>query len=772
MLLLGTYRDSEVRHQPALRALLLDLVRERLVERIALRPLAPDETAALVSATLGAPLQAPLDARTVEADLGAAIQRATQGNPLFIQEMARTLAERGEVVLAEGQWRRRAPGPLDELELPESIRGAIGERVARLSPLAHAVLREASVLGPVFAFAPLCALNARGEDDVETALEEALAAAMVHETAAGDYTFNHPLTHRAVYAEIPAPTRRRLHRAAGEALERGRPGERARRAAALADHFVRGDAPERALPYIIQAGDQTARVYAQVEADHQYSLAVDLARELGDEEHEAQARERRADVRYLLGRFEEGYADLLHATGSYRTSGNWERLAWATCQMAKMCDALGRAPQTMAFVEDLLDTLAHDAQGHPRHADTMRKPLPEALEARTARACAVLSPRTAARLYLCLLSRLAFLGRYEMAIAFSAPVIARISQAAEPGMLSLAYSFRALAQQEGGFLDDAAATLDEALRTAGGMGEFEARFMALSNLAGIHERRAAPRAAREAWLRALDALTHLDDTWRRVMLLVDLGRNALALGEWAEARARWSEAIALAERADRAYLWVPQGALAYLDRIEGKGGQGPDTFPFAQGTAFLAPGAHNAGPVLYSLQMFTEDHILMGDTTTLWELSDRFGAEYHDAALEPFDKSELAALLAWVALRLDHTDEAERLLAQACERADVRRNRASYTTIWRVEALLALHQGDWARAEAALDRALALCRAMPSPYAEAKTLYVAGQLHHARGAIDAARERYQRARAILNQLGEALYRAEVERALAALDTPR
>ncbi len=86
----------------------------------------------------------------------------------------------------------------------------------------------------------------------------------------------------------------------------------------------------------------------------------------------------------------------------------------------------------------------------------------------------------------------------------------------------------------------------------------------------------------------------------------------------------------------------------------------------------------------------------------------------------------------------------------------------------RIKALLATRQGRWEEAEAALKEVLALCQAMPYPYAEAKALYVYGQLHEAKGEPERARERYEQALAICNRLGERLYAERIEGALMAL----
>src|SRR5262249_25753448 len=82
-----------------------------------------------------------------------------------------------------------------------------------------------------------------------------------------------------------------------------------------------------------------------------------------------------------------------------------------------------------------------------------------------------------------------------------------------------------------------------------------------------------------------------------------------------------------------------------------------------------------------------------------------------------------------------------------------------------VGALVAVRQGRWQEAEAALEEALALCQAMLYLYAEAKVLYVYGQLDAARGEPEQAQKRFIAALTICDQLGEGLYRPHIERTL-------
>jgi predicted ATPase len=103
-------------------------------------------------------------------------------------------------------------------------------------------------------------------------------AGLVRETGHEAYSFNHALTQQALYTELSSRKRRRLHLAAGEALER-QPQRREKRAVELAWHFLQVEDQERALRWSLEAGDQAEAVFAHAEAEHQYRTALTLARQ-------------------------------------------------------------------------------------------------------------------------------------------------------------------------------------------------------------------------------------------------------------------------------------------------------------------------------------------------------------------------------------------------------------------------------------------------------------------------------------------------------------
>ena len=291
ILLLGTYRDVEVSRRHPLEAVLRDLTREELVERVAVRRLEEPGTAELIGTTLGE--------RNLSGQLVGLIYQRTEGNPFFVQQLLRFLVERGDVYQEEGHWSQRE---LEKVEVPESVRSVIGQRLARLRETTQEILQDASVLGQTFGFEALSQLGGRKEEEVEAALEEARSTGLVREAGTDTYAFDHALTQQALYTELPGRRKRRLHLAAAEAMERSSQESRSRHSAELAWHFLEAAHEERALPYAIAAGDEARAIFANREAERHYTTALEIAVHSGDHVHEAETLARRA--RLFLGMFQ------------------------------------------------------------------------------------------------------------------------------------------------------------------------------------------------------------------------------------------------------------------------------------------------------------------------------------------------------------------------------------------------------------------------------------------------------------------------------------
>ena len=192
LLVVGTYRESELSRTHPLAATLGDLRRERLYERVSLAGLEAADVAQLVRGWLGSE------------ELAATLHEETAGNPFFLEEVVRHLRETGAGA-----------------GIPESVREVLGRRLSRLGDGANRALQAAAVVGRDFDLALLERLNALAGVDVLEAVEEAAAAQLVREDGArpGRYGFAHPLVRETVYEELSLTRRVRLHGAVADALE-------------------------------------------------------------------------------------------------------------------------------------------------------------------------------------------------------------------------------------------------------------------------------------------------------------------------------------------------------------------------------------------------------------------------------------------------------------------------------------------------------------------------------------------------------------------------
>ena len=161
VLILGTYRDLEVRREDPLGVLLQELARAPHCERIALRGLEPEHVFELVRRIVGA---------EIESRLCEAIVELTEGNPFFVRELARLVAEGGTLDVDE---RGELP-----FALPQGIRDAVRLRLASVSPACRALLDHAAVLGREFNGRVLLELGGESNESQLELLGEALAAGL------------------------------------------------------------------------------------------------------------------------------------------------------------------------------------------------------------------------------------------------------------------------------------------------------------------------------------------------------------------------------------------------------------------------------------------------------------------------------------------------------------------------------------------------------------------------------------------------------------------
>ena len=214
LLVLGTFRDTELSHSNPLRDLLGALQREPNISRIELKGFDDTGVLAFMEAAAGQRLE---EAAT---DLARALCLETEGNPFFVGEVLRSLMETGAIYQDDrGRW--TAAGELSEMVLPTSVRDVISSRVGRLGAQAGRVLSMAAVIGRDFDFDLLDAVTDLGQEELLDVLDGAAGAVLVREVpdVPGRYSFSHALTQHTLYQGLPRVRRTRAHRQVAEAIE-------------------------------------------------------------------------------------------------------------------------------------------------------------------------------------------------------------------------------------------------------------------------------------------------------------------------------------------------------------------------------------------------------------------------------------------------------------------------------------------------------------------------------------------------------------------------
>ncbi|MHB8574033.1 MAG: serine/threonine-protein kinase, partial [Dehalococcoidia bacterium] len=282
LLVVGTYRDVEVDRNHPLSATLAELRRLGNFGRVLLRGLTADEVQRMLSAIAG---------QDVPWGLAEGVHRQTEGNPLFVQEVMRYLAEEGLIKREGGQW---AAGDRPLLaNIPEGLRDVIGKRLARLSPACNQILTLAAVIGRDFALQTLQMIAGVPDDALLGAVEEALKVAVLQDQSRPGsvrYRFAHAFFRQTLYEELITPRRLRIHQQVARALEVQYAGRLDEHAAELAEHFAQSSDPAE-LAKAVEYGELAARraraVFAHSEAARLLEQAL-AVQEVADPDGKAQ----------------------------------------------------------------------------------------------------------------------------------------------------------------------------------------------------------------------------------------------------------------------------------------------------------------------------------------------------------------------------------------------------------------------------------------------------------------------------------------------------
>ena len=319
-----------------------------------------------------APLLADVDARRVElASLGAALvgdlaaavldgavapalagllTARTTGNPLFVEELARSLQESGALVPTRSGWDVK-PG-WDPSAVPETVERVFATRLDALPVAAAGLLQVTSVVGRTVRLSLLAAV-AGAEFGGLAPLNGLVVAGLLDEVVeAGEraVTFHHALLHDVVYGRLLRKRRRELHRRVADVASRLY-GEGDESVDLLARHLYLAEAGPDAVDALLRAGRRAARLYANDEAAVHLERAVEVLRGLPEKADAL------PDVLLELGEVQEVRGEYDQAQVLYeqarRTTGDVR--AWRG--LAAVLRKRGDYPGALDLLDDALQSV-------------------------------------------------------------------------------------------------------------------------------------------------------------------------------------------------------------------------------------------------------------------------------------------------------------------------------------------------------------------------------------------------------------------------------
>jgi DNA-binding CsgD family transcriptional regulator len=319
-LIVASYRSEELHPENPAFSSIAKLTRAPRAGRIELAPLSAAELRLFIDDAL--------EGFDLSQETRQAVARASDGNPFFTEELLKSAVER---IAAE-------PAANEARLLPTTVRAALMERLRPLEAGERRILAQAAVIGRRFDVGLLAETLGSTIETILPTLRRARDFQLVEEESAATFSFRHALTREAIYGDFLAAQVRPLHRKIALVLEQ-QPAER-RSVESLAYHWWAAGDRLRAAQYNELAGDAAGRVFAHDDAIAYYeralesvdplsrdrarilekiaqrrvvngfndgalaaySEAVEILREIGDAEAEAEYRVNAAIQTYRLGR--------------------------------------------------------------------------------------------------------------------------------------------------------------------------------------------------------------------------------------------------------------------------------------------------------------------------------------------------------------------------------------------------------------------------------------------------------------------------------------
>ena len=230
-------------------------------------------------------------------DLTKLILDRAAGNPLFMEELTRSLLENGFIQKNDHQYiLSKKPS---EIKVPDTVQGIIAARMDRLEENLKRTMQVASVIGRDFAYRILQTITGM-QRELKSLLVNLQELEFIYEKSLFpelEYIFKHALTQEVAYNSLLLKRRKEIHERIGKAIEELYPDRLEEFYEMLAHHYSRAENPEKAYKYLKLSGEKAVRGYSNWEAIHFFREAIALIERL-PESHEN--KRKGIEIRYLM----------------------------------------------------------------------------------------------------------------------------------------------------------------------------------------------------------------------------------------------------------------------------------------------------------------------------------------------------------------------------------------------------------------------------------------------------------------------------------------
>ena len=300
---------------------------------------------------------------------GQILDRA-QGVPLYAVETVRMLLDRG-LVAREGSA-YRPTGPIESLDVPETLHGLIAARLDGLSPDERRVVQDGAVLGKTFFTQGIARVSDLSEEEAERILSSLVRKEVVSLQAdprspeRGQYGFLQDLVRKVAYDTLSKKDRKAKHLAAASFIEESWTGEEEEIVEVVAAHYLSAyeaapeaedakEIREKAREHLVSAGERARSLAAPIEAQRYFEQAVGLA---DDPLVQAELHERAGIAAAIAARAEDAASHFEQAITLYGGASASHPAARVSARLAETMWDRGRLENGLEMMERAFELLS------------------------------------------------------------------------------------------------------------------------------------------------------------------------------------------------------------------------------------------------------------------------------------------------------------------------------------------------------------------------------------------------------------------------------